>query len=348
MCGTFAYRHFILQRASTVVGHPQCLDYFPPFRNRPPHCRQYKPLSCCTDDAAKQVRQGVNRLLRASVSNRTGRNQCRRYLHNVACTICSPYAAHVYEAETLDTPRVFPSLCHKYCLEFYNNCYPALFDYYQLNRTGYDENSAEQFCRDQAPSDQTYCYPSVIQGPQFPNDTEEVKFGKGLSICALPITSGLRNPTAIVHSNDQTGRLFVTEQIGVIHVITKDRVRLRTPFLDISNRVLTSSFSGDERGLLGIAFHPNFKENGKFYVYYSTNTLNSFVNGTFINHDSRVSQFIALNGSNVANISSEQIVMTIPQPFSYHNGGQLLFKDDGSLFIFLGDGGGGGGSGLNR
>ena len=61
------------------------------------------------------------------------------------------------------------------------------------------------------PSDQTYCYPSVIKGPQFANDTEEPDFGKDLSICVLPIASGLRNPTAIVHSNDQTGRLFVIE-----------------------------------------------------------------------------------------------------------------------------------------
>ena len=297
----------------------------------------------------------MNRAMEASLSNRTARDQCRPYLRNVACTVCSPYAAHIYEAETLDTPRVFPSLCHDYCLEFYNNCYPVLFDYYQLNRTGYDENSAKQFCRDQVPSDQTYCYPSVIKGPQFANDTTgEPDFGKDLSICALPIANNLRNPTTIVHSNDQTGRLFVTEQIGVIHVITKDRKRLGTPFLDISDQVRTSSFFGDERGLLGIAFHPNFKENGKFYVYYSTTASRRVVNGNFINHDSRVSQFLALNSSNVADITSEQIVMTIPQPSGNHNGGQLLFKDDSSLLIFLGDGGGGGdrhgsiGNGLDR
>ena len=53
----------------------------------------------------------MNRLLEASLSNRTARDQCRPYLRNVACTVCSPYAAHIYEAETLDTPRVFPSLC---------------------------------------------------------------------------------------------------------------------------------------------------------------------------------------------------------------------------------------------
>ena len=322
--------------ASTVAGHPQCLDYFPPFENSPPHCRQYKPLSCCTDAAAKQVRQRVNSVLKA-ISDGMARKQCRQYLHNVACTVCSPYAAHVYEAETLDTPRIFPSLCHDYCLEFYSNCYPALFDYFKLNSTGYDENSAKKFCKDQVPSDQTYCYPSVIKGPQ------------SLSICALPIADNLRNPIAIVHSNDQTGRLFVIEQIGVVHIITKDRVRLPTPFLNISDQVLFTNDPIEERGLLGIAFHPNFQENGKFYVYYSTTPANKTYD-----HDSRVSQFLALNGSNVADISSEQIVVTIPQPAANHNGGQLLFKDDGTLLISLGDGGGAGdmfgtiGNGLDR
>ena len=332
-----------------VVGHPQCLDYLPPFRNRPRYCSQYRPFSCCTNDATSVVKQRVNEVLRASIRNRKARNQCKSYLRNVACTICSPYAAHVYEAETADAPRTLPSLCHDYCLEFYNNCYPALFDYYRLNRTGYDESSAERFCRGHMPSDQTYCYPSVIQGPQFPNTTE-VDSSDDLRICALPIASGLRNPTAIVHSNDQTGRLFVTEQIGVIHVITKDRVRLRTPFLDISDRVLlTRNWYGEERGLVGIVFHPNFKENGKFYVYYSANP-----SSTRMSHDSRVSQFLALNGSNMADISSEKIVMTIPQPSGNHNGGQLLFENNDSLLIFLGDGGGQGdrhgriGNGLDR
>ena len=332
------------------------MDYLPPFKNKPKHCNKYKPDSCCTDDASKQVKQNVNKLLKASIRDKEIRKQCREYLHDVACTVCSPYAAHVYEAESADIPRVFPSLCYDYCIKFYNNCYPVLFDYYQLNSTGYDKRSAKQFCKDQMSNDPAYCYPSVIDGPRFTdNTTEEVEFGDNLHICALPIADGLRNPTNLVHSNDQTGRLFVTEQTGVIHVITRDRVRLPTPFLDISAKVLTSSWSGDERGLLGIAFHPNFKENGKFYVYYSTrSTSRNDDNGDYISHISRVSQFLALNGSNVADASSEQIVMNIPQTFSNHNGGQLLFKDDDSLLIFLGDGGGGGdrhgtiGNGLDR
>lgn len=301
------------------------------------------------------MKKEVNAQLRESIRNETARNLCKPYLRNVACTVCSPYAAHVYEAETAGAPRAFPSLCNDYCLKFYNNCYPAIFDYFNISRVGYDKNSAKKFCEDQLPNDLAYCYPSVVDGPKFADNTTEVDFGDGLSICAQRIAKDLRNPTTIVHSNDQTGRLFVTEQIGVIHVITKDRVRLPTPFLDISDKVLTSSFYGDERGLLGIAFHPNFKENGRFYVYYSTRSSRFVDNdGNYISHVSRVSQFLALNGSNVADNSSEQIVMTIPQPSSNHNGGQLLFKDDGSLLIFLGDGGGAGdrhgtiGNGLDR
>ena len=338
----------------TALGHPQCLDYFPPFKNKKPkYCNQYKPISCCTNDATAQVKQRVNKILKERKYENI-KKQCRQYLRNVTCTVCSPYAAHVYEAESATVPRVFPSLCHDYCLEFYNNCYPLVFDYYQLNSTRYDENSAEQFCKDQKSNDPAYCYPSVIQGPQFPDNTsEEVDFSGAPRICVLPIATGLRNPVAVVHSHDQTGRLFVAEQIGVIHVITKDRVRLPTPFLDISKKVRTSSYSGDERGLLGIAFHPNFKENGKFYVYYSARSSTDN-NGNRISHVSKISQFLAINGSNVADESSEKVVMTINQPSSNHNGGQLLFKDDDSLLIFLGDGGGAGdkhgqiGNGLNR
>ena len=296
----------------------------------------------------------MNQLLKTSIKDIKTRNKCRRYLRDVACTVCSPYAAHVYEAESANTPRVFPSLCYGYCVDFYNKCYPVLFDYYQMNSDGYDKSSAEQFCKDQLSSDPAYCYPSVIDGPRFTdNTTEEVEFGDNLHICALPIADGLRNPTTLVHSNDQTGRLFVTEQIGVIRIITRERVTLPTPFLNISDKVLTSSWSGDERGLLGIAFHPNFKENGKFYVYYSART-DIPVNTTTYSHISRVSQFFALNGSDVADVSSEQIVMNISQTWGNHNGGQLLFKDNDSLLIFLGDGGGGGdphgtiGNGLDR
>lgn len=343
--------------AITAAGHPQCLDFLPPFENEEPnYCSEYHPSSCCTTNAATDVKKAVNTFLRNSDIRRRVKRQCGPYLRNVTCTTCSPYAAHVYEAESATVPRVFPSLCYDYCLEFYSNCFPLFFDYYNLNSTGYkrSKRSARRFCKRHISNDPAYCYPTVVQGPAI-NDTQTDP-NCDLTICALPIATNLRNPIAAVHSNDQTGRLFVAEQIGVIHVVTKDRKRLSTPFLDISHKVLTSNFNGDERGFLGLVFHPNFKNNNKFYVYYSTRSSRRFdENGNYISHVSHVSQFTAPGGGNIADSSSEEIIIRIPQPEGNHNGGQLLFdKDDESLLIFLGDGGGGGdrhgriGHGLDR
>jgi len=341
---------------STAAGHPQCLDFLPPFENQSPnYCSEYHPNSCCTTDAASDIERTVDAFLENSPVRRKVKERCAPYLRNVTCTTCSPYAAHVYEAENAAVPRVFPSLCYDYCLEFYNKCYPLLFDYYNLDITGYKrkKRSARRFCRRNISQDPTYCYPTVIQGPAI-NDTQ-TNPNCDLAICAQPIAINLRNPVVCVHSNDQTGRLFIVEQIGVILVVTKDGELLSTPFLDISGKVLTSRFNGDERGLLGLVFHPDFKNNCKFYVYYSTRSRRLFDDdGNYISHVSHVSQFIAIGCGNIANASSEVIIMIIPQPEGNHNGGQLLFGENGCLLIFLGDGGGGGdrhgtiGHGLDR
>lgn len=99
-----------------------------------------------------------------------------------------------------------------------------------------------------------------------------------------PVTSGLRNPLSALHSGDGTERLFIIEQIGLIRILLANNTLLTQPFLNIESRVLISRSSrGDERGLLGLAFHPNYRDNGKFYVYYSTTISNS--------HYSKVSEF---------------------------------------------------------
>ena len=151
-------------------------------------------------------------------------------------------------------------------------------------------------------------------------------------VCGLPVATGLRNPIAAVHSGDGSGRLFVVEQIGQIHVLDANNTLLSEPFLDISDRVLISAKKGDERGLLGLAFHPEFEQNGRFFVYYFT-SVNS-------NDESRISEFHLQDRiPNIADASSERIILSISQPLATHNGGQLLFKD-GYLLVFLGDGGG--------
>jgi glucose/arabinose dehydrogenase len=119
-------------------------------------------------------------------------------------------------------------------------------------------------------------------------------------------------------------RLFVVEQTGRIRVIRDGQV-LATPFLDISDRVRT----GGERGLLGLAFHPDYASNGRFFLDYIQP-----------NGNTRITEMRAPNPSaDTADPTTERIIMRVPQPYANHNGGKLAFGNDGFLYIGLGDGG---------
>jgi glucose/arabinose dehydrogenase len=139
---------------------------------------------------------------------------------------------------------------------------------------------------------------------------------------------GLSSPVGIVNAADGSNRLFVVEQGGRIRII-KNGALLSTPFLDISTRIST----GGERGLLGLAFPPGFATGKRFYVYY-TNGAGNIVIARY-----RVSA----GNADVADLSTEQVVITIPHPTNAnHNGGQLAFSpQDGFLYAGTGDGGSG-------
>lgn len=148
-------------------------------------------------------------------------------------------------------------------------------------------------------------------------------------------------PVDLQNSGDGSNRLFVVEQRGVIHVFeNKPDVAAKRTFLDIRGKVDDSS---NEEGLLGLAFHPNYKNNGFFYVNYTANSPNRTVIARY-----RVSAV----DSNAADPNSELVLMTFDKPFSNHNAGALAFgPDDGYLYITTGDGGSGGdpqGNGQNR
>ncbi|TFF84223.1 MAG: glucose sorbosone dehydrogenase [Promethearchaeota archaeon] len=137
------------------------------------------------------------------------------------------------------------------------------------------------------------------------------------------------NPVGIYDANDGTDRLFVVEQGGIIWTFNNNRNEIdKYKFLDISDQIVT----GGERGLLGLAFHPNYEVNGYLYVYYTKL-------GT---GESVISRFkVNVSDQNMVNKSSEfEIIPPINQPFSNHNGGQISFGPDGYLYIALGDGGG--------
>ena len=145
-----------------------------------------------------------------------------------------------------------------------------------------------------------------------------------------PYASGLSQPVVITHAGD--ARLFVAEQPGRIRVVDGGVV-LPTPFLDISARV---DDSGNEQGLLGLAFHPDYASNGHFYVNYIFDPPSSSLDRT------RISRFTVGTNPDVANPASELVLMEFEQPYSNHNGGDLQFGPDGYLYIAAGDGGSGG------
>lgn len=145
------------------------------------------------------------------------------------------------------------------------------------------------------------------------------------------VTSGLAFPVAVTNAGDGSGRIFILEKKGLVRVLSEGQLQA-APFLDIRDR---AGSKGSEQGLLGLAFHPDFKKNGFFYVDY-TNT----------NGDTTISRFSAVPSAapadQIADPASEKILLTIQQPFANHNGGHILFGPDGMLWIGMGDGGSGG------
>jgi len=122
--------------------------------------------------------------------------------------------------------------------------------------------------------------------------------------------------------------VFVVEQPGRVRVLRTDGTLLPAPLLDITDRI---GDAGSEQGLLGLAMHPSFTSNGRFFVNY-TDTAG----------DTHIAEFHAPNAGDLANPASERTLLTVQQPFANHNGGGLAFGPDGYLYIGLGDGGSGG------
>lgn len=143
-----------------------------------------------------------------------------------------------------------------------------------------------------------------------------------------PIGTGFTRPVYMTPADDGTARFFVVEQAGRIRILDNGRV-LETPFLDIRDLVNTN---GNERGLLSVAFHPDYRKNGLFYVYYT-----AMPDGA-----DTVARYQVSNDPNVADPNSAKVLLAIPDPEWNHNGGLMKFGPDGYLYIGIGDGGGGG------
>jgi glucose/arabinose dehydrogenase len=146
------------------------------------------------------------------------------------------------------------------------------------------------------------------------------------ALTTVRVVGGLNGPLDLQAVPGDRTRLFVVEQGGRILIIRNGAI-VPTPFLDVSNRIR----AGGEQGLLGLAFHPSYAQNGRFFVNY-----------TDTRGDTHVAEFRVTANPDVADPASERLLLFVDQPFDNHNGGGLAFGTDGKLYLGLGDGGSGG------
>jgi len=144
------------------------------------------------------------------------------------------------------------------------------------------------------------------------------------TIQLTPVLSGLTSPVFVTSARDASGRLFIVEQPGRIKVLQPNATQ-PTIFLDITGKVI----SGGERGLLGLTFHPQFRDNRRFFINYTRREDSATVIAEYKASDAN---------ANVAD-TNERVILTIAQPFANHNGGMVEFGPDGYLYIGMGDGG---------
>ncbi|KAJ8288718.1 hypothetical protein COCON_G00013770 [Conger conger] len=314
-----------------------CLDFQPPFK--PPYhlefCKDYEKFGCCDQTTDNIIAERYWDIM--DFYDIREYELCGELVKEILCQECSPYAAHLFDAEDPYTPmRLLPGLCSDYCSEFHRKCGsvvkhltedPGLWDTC--------ENDPSKFCRLLDLADQDYCYPNVLRNSLLNRDLGHVVEDRRgcLQLCLMEVANGLRNPVLLLHAGDDTGRMFVAEQVGFVWVYLPDGSRLEEPFLDLSGEVLTTGRLGDERGFLGMAFHPHYRDNGRFFVYYSV------LAGEMV-EKVRISEMrVSVHDMNKADPLSERLIFEIEEPAANHNGGQLLFGLDDYLYIFTGDGG---------
>lgn len=162
----------------------------------------------------------------------------------------------------------------------------------------------------------------------------------------MVVDKQIQSPTAIAHAGDGSGRIFVCEQRGRIHIVRGGYLQ-PTPFLDLSAKLVTERTNFDERGLLGLAFHPAFGQAGhpghrRFYVFYSAPSPNApGITSNPVDCRSVIEEYrVSTANPDLADPASGRILLSFDKPQFNHNGGQLAFGPDGFLYFGTGDGGG--------
>ena len=151
------------------------------------------------------------------------------------------------------------------------------------------------------------------------------------------VVDGLSTPVGLVPIPRDDGRALILEQTGRVWVLDGDEL-LSDPFLDLTDQLVELDRSYDERGLLGLAFHPDFASNGRLFVYYSAPLRAAASSGQ--DHTNRLSEFHVNPGELRADAATERVILEFHQPQPNHSGGALGFGPDGYLYLGAGDGGG--------
>uniref|UniRef100_UPI003AADC0A7 HHIP-like protein 2 n=1 Tax=Centroberyx gerrardi TaxID=166262 RepID=UPI003AADC0A7 len=252
--------------------HPQCLDYKPPFEPRHPlvFCKEYGKFGCCDREKDEEISNRFYTIM--DNFDYSGYVTCGKFIRSILCQECSPYAAHLFDAEDANTPmRVLPGLCGDYCSDFWHQCRytlsllvedlgrtePGNFAQF-LNLTSGIEEDRRRFCDFLELKDNQYCYPNVLTNAELNANLGLVREDPEgcLELCLQEVANGLRNPVAMIHADDGTHRFFVAEQLGFVWVYLANGSRVDRPFLNLTEAVLTSPWAGDERGFLCMALHP--------------------------------------------------------------------------------------------
>uniref|UniRef100_A0A8C9VVP2 Hedgehog-interacting protein n=1 Tax=Scleropages formosus TaxID=113540 RepID=A0A8C9VVP2_SCLFO len=275
----------------------------------------------------------------------TNNTECGRLLEEIKCARCSPHSQVLFHPPTTEDASHhesgLPRLCHDYCREFYYTCRGHVPG--NLFQADVDE-----FCQYYGRRDSGLCFPDFhrkqTRGPatnyldlEDENMENINRKHKHNCYCVREVLAGLRQPVGAVHCGDGSQRLFLLEKEGYVRILTPGMELLREPFLDIHKLVHSGLKGVDERGLLSLAFHPNYKKNGKLYVSYTTNQERWAVGPH--DHILRVVEYtVSRKNPNQVDMRSTRVLIEVAELHRKHLGGQLLFGPDGLLHIVLGDG----------
>ncbi|XP_053559677.1 hedgehog-interacting protein isoform X1 [Bombina bombina] len=343
------------EKSDSAVRRRRCLNGSPPKRVKRRHrklqtldlggagesCRGLYPrLSCCS----KPDSPGIH--LDPKIFSVTNNTECAKLLEEIRCAYCSPHAQNLFNpperTETSERQLLLPTLCKDYCKEFYYTCRGQI--------PGLLQTTADEFCFYHGIRETGLCFPDFprkqVRGPasNYLDQMEEYDKVEEISrkhkhncYCIQEIVRGLRQPVGAMHSGDGSHRLFILEKEGYVKILTPEGDLIKEPFLDIHKVVQSGIKGGDERGLLGLAFHPNYRKNGKLYVSYTT-IQERWASGPH-DHILRVVEYtVSRKNPSQIDVRTERVFLEVAELHRKHLGGQILFGPDGFLYIFLGDG----------